>query len=217
MLRRFARLIALIPLVLAQAAVADEAVQAQEPPAVPSAPAEVSEPALPNDRLPTAERPGFFKRHPLTLPKLSMPDPEFAKYKPLGGYAGVGFFNDMIAVNGMAPTEKGQFYLRVGRFFNSNEGIAVNGGWRYPLKGAVTENGYMAGVFAGHIIGESLGGKVFNRLGAGADLAYQWVNPHTVKVLAIGIGVGEEDRLNGYKQRAKPEAFFSYTVNLKVF
>jgi hypothetical protein len=241
MFRPLASLLVVIPLALANSAFAEETsdgaaaapASAEETGATPAgtaatpesgvAPATTPTPpeaviAYPNDRLPTAERPGFFKLHPLTLPSIKPPKIEIKDWKPGAGYIGAGFFNDMVSVDSTVLTPKGIFYARVGRFMDAGEGVAVNGGWRNPLNGKSNANGYAVGVFVGHVIGDSLDNKVYNRLGGGADISYQWVNEHTLKVFSIGLGAGKVDEgIRGGRKSSTPKAFFSYSVSLKVF
>lgn len=246
MFRPLASLLVVIPLALANSAFAEEtsegaaaapapatetgatptgaqviAESAGAPDAAPAAaPAVVTESTIPypNDRLPTAERPGYFKLHPLTLPSIKPPKIEIKDWKPGAGYIGAGFFNDMVSFDSTVLTPKGIFYARVGRFMDAGEGVAVNGGWRNPLNGKSNANGYAVGVFVGHVIGDSLDNKVYNRLGGGADISYQWVNEHTLKVFSIGLGAGKVDEgIRGGRKSSTPKAFFSYSVSLKVF
>ncbi|HEX5276906.1 MAG TPA: hypothetical protein VFW42_04470 [Fluviicoccus sp.] len=235
MFRPSAPVMALITFLTAGAVYAEEAVSppevpagepasagtaAEAPAASPEVPAAAEVPAtvpVPDGRLPVAKRPGFFQLHPITLPKMSMPKPDYNKFKPSAGYAGVGFFNDMLALNGTVLTPNGVFYGRIGRFADNNEGIAVNAGWRRPFTAAVNENGYQAGFFAGQIIGDGLNGKNINRKGAGADLSYQWVGEHSLRVFSVGVGVGEPLTEGGARLRTKPTSFISYTLSLKLF
>jgi len=243
MFRPLASWPALIPLLLAGVVQAEEAsappedpqaateqTQVAEPPVTEPAPEAVAttpalQPAASGqeqehaaaDRLPTATRQGFMKRHPVSMPKMSMPKPDWSTWKPSAVYAGGTLLNDMVGVNTVALTGKGIFYARLGRFVNLDQGVALNGGWRRPITGTVSTNGYSGGVFLGHLMGDSYGGEKYNRLGIGADLTYQWVNAHTLKSFGVGVGVGEERTgVKGEKKRAKPGAFFSYSVSLKV-
>ncbi|HEX5360982.1 MAG TPA: hypothetical protein VFW49_07840 [Fluviicoccus sp.] len=232
MFRPCAPAMALIPLLMAGAVFAEETVlppevQAGETPAAAAADSQAAEPVaataapavipVPDDHLPVAKRPNFFQLHPLTMPKMSMPKPDFAKFKPSAGYVGAGVFNDMLGLNGTVLTPNGVFYGRVGRFADNNEGVAFNAGWRHPLTAAVNENGYQLGLFAGQIIGDGLNGKAINRVGAGADLSYQWAGPHSLRVFSVGVGVGEPLTEGASRLRTKPTSFFSYTVSLKLF
>lgn len=243
MFRPLASWPALIPLLLAGVVQAEEAsappedpqtapeqVQAAEPPVTEPAPEVVVTTPSPQpaasgqeqehaatDRLPTATRPGFIKRHPVSMPKMSLPKTDWSTWKPSAVYAGGSLLNDMLGVNTVALTGKGIFYARLGRFVNTDQGVALNGGWRRPITGMVSTNGYSGGVFFGHLMGDSHDGEKYNRLGVGADLTYQWVNAHTLKSFGVGVGVGEERTgVKGDKKRAKPGAFFSYSVSLKV-
>lgn len=172
---------------------------------------------LPQDKLPTAKDPGFFDRHPLSMPTFKMPKVDTAKYKPTAGYVGFGLFNDMLNIHGDIPTPAGHFYLRAGRFMDTNAFSSVNGGWRTPITGTVDTNGYSAGIFGGQIIADSFARHPYNRMGIGADMSYQWINAHTMKVATVGLGFGEPRKENGETKLAKPVMFFSYTIDLKVF
>lgn len=220
MFRPFALMPAVLSLLVAGVARAEDAPAPEQPQTVQEAPAEAGAPATDpvTDRLPTAERPGYWQRNPVTLPKMTMPKPDWTAFKPRTVHVGGAVFNTMLGVQASAMTDKGVFYTRLGRFIDLNEGIAVHGGWRKPITGTVTTSGYSGGIFVGHIIGDTFNGRAWNRLGAGGDFSYQWVNDHTLKVLSVGVGVGEERAEAGVpKKRAEPTAFFSYSVGLKLF
>lgn len=198
----------------AVATVAPDPASAPQAATAAAAPTEIPYPA---DRLPVAEPPGFFKLHPLTMPKISMPKPDFAKFKPGSGFAGVGVFNDMINLNGTLLTPNGVFYARAGRFMANNQGAAFNAGWRHPLTAGINEDGYQLGIFAGQVIGDGLNGKKINRMGAGVDVSYQWITPNTLRVFSVGLGAGESKTSGGARLRSKPTPFFSYSISLKIF
>lgn len=133
-------------------------------------------------------------------------------------FGGVGFFNDMMHINGEVVTDWGNFVLRVGEFTDTEHGLAANVGWRLPLaEGADGRtSGYYIGLFAGHVKGDALstskGTKIVNRLGGGGDLGYHWVTENTRNVFSVGIGSAEPVREDGKKLNAEPYVFFNLST-----
>ena len=141
-----------------------------------------------------------------------------AKMKPVSTYVGLGLFDDMLNANVETVTDAGNFYLRVGRFMESNASdIAANVGWRTPITNGRDDSGYFAGVFIGHVIGASRQGEDYNRLGAGADLSYHWVGEYTRSIISVGIGTGFSEKVVANElEPAAPRMFFSFSTALKM-
>lgn len=139
--------------------------------------------------------------------------------KPVSVYTGVGLFSDMLNVNTEAVTDLGNFYVRVGRFMESDAGAAFNMGWRYPVTGGRDEEGYFVGAFLGQVVASTRdGNQEYHRNGAGLDISYQWVTEHTRKTVSVGLGTGFSRRVDGNaSEPAQPRAFFSFSTALKVF
>lgn len=139
--------------------------------------------------------------------------------KPVSAYTGVGLFSDMLNVNTEVVTDLGNFYLRVGKFMESDAGTAVNMGWRHPITGGRDESGYFAGAFIGQVVASVRdGNQEYHRVGGGLDISYHWVNEHTRKTVSVGLGTGFSDRVdNNANEPAQPRAFFSFSSALKVF
>lgn len=131
-------------------------------------------------------------------------------------YVGLGLFNDLLNVNVEYVSEDwGNFVLRVGEFQDVNEGLAGNVSWRKPITSDnPKEDGYFLGVFAGHVKGDTPGGEVVQRLGAGGQLGYHWVTDYTRKVFSVGIGAAEEVERNGQTLEAEPMIFFEFSIGL---
>lgn len=141
-----------------------------------------------------------------------------AKFKPVSTYVGVGLFSDMLNVNAETVTDLGNFYLRVGKFMESNAGAAFNMGWRHPVTGGRDESGYFVGAFLGQVIASTRNNDDYHRNGVGFDISYQWVNEHTRKTVSVGLGSGFNSRLEGNANESSgPRAFFSFSTALKVF
>ncbi len=140
-----------------------------------------------------------------------------SKMKPVSTYVGVGLFDDMLHVNAETVTDLGNFYIRVGKFMESNAGeVAANVGWRTPITNERDESGYFMGLFIGHVIGASKNNEDYNRLGAGADLGYHWVGEYTRKEFSIGIGTGfSEQIVSNEPEPAAPRIFVSFNIALK--
>lgn len=138
--------------------------------------------------------------------------------KPVSTYAGIGLFDDMLNANVETVTDLGNFYLRVGKFMEADiRDIAANAGWRTPITNGRDESGYFAGVFIGHVIGDSSNNEDYNHLGAGADLSYHWVGEYTRSIVSVGIGTGFSNRIVAHEQQpAAPRIFFSFSTALKV-
>lgn len=139
--------------------------------------------------------------------------------KPVSVYTGVGLFSDMLNVNTEAVTDLGNFYMRVGKFMESEAGAAFNMGWRYPVTGGRDESGYFVGAFLGQVVASVRNGnQEYHRNGAGLDISYHWVNEHTRKTVSVGLGTGFSDRVDSNaNEPAQPRAFFSFSTALKVF
>lgn len=139
--------------------------------------------------------------------------------KPVSTYVGVGLFSDMLNANVETVTDLGNFYLRVGRFMESDAGPAFNMGWRHPVTGGRDESGYFVGAFLGQVIASQQANRQdYHRNGAGFDISYQWVNEHTRKTVSVGLGTGFSRRVDGSaNEPSGPRAFFSFSTALKVF
>lgn len=139
--------------------------------------------------------------------------------KPVSVYTGVGLFSDMLNTNAEAVTDLGNFYLRVGKFMESNAGAAFNMGWRYPVTGGRDESGYFVGAFIGQVVASVRdNNQEYHRNGAGLDISYHWVNEHTRKTISVGLGSGFSRRVDGSaNEPSGPRAFFSFSTALKVF
>ncbi len=130
-------------------------------------------------------------------------------------YVGVGLFNDLLHINGELVTDWGSFLLRVGKFLDTEEGVAANVAWRKALTAEDNQtSGYYMGVFAGQVKGDAIAGQVKNRLGAGVDLGYHWVNNETRKVFSVGLGSAEPFEEGEEKVNAEPYIFFNFSAAL---
>lgn len=139
--------------------------------------------------------------------------------KPVSTYVGVGLFSDMLNANVETVTDLGNFYLRVGRFMESDAGAAFNMGWRHPVTGGRDESGYFVGAFLGQVVASVKDyNQDYHRNGAGLDISYQWVNEHTRKTVSVGLGTGFSRHVDSsVNERSSPRAFFSFSTALKVF
>lgn len=133
-------------------------------------------------------------------------------------YVGGGFTNAFFHANVEAPTPYGNTYLKLGQYYDG-EGLAALAGWRYPyaLTG-VDQNGYYLGGFVGHIESDSLNAENYNRLGAGLELSYVFMNPQRAGAASVSVAGGEEKTGdNGEKRRSKPIILFSLTFGIGMF
>lgn len=149
---------------------------------------------------------------------LPSPSVETAGLKKL--YAGAGFSNEMIHFNTEVPTGYGNFYAKAGGFLDSDNGdFAGLVGFRYPYALSGTDkNGYYLGGFLGHIEESDVGGKPYNRLGAGAEISYVWMNQSRISAASIGVGFGEQKTgPNGTRDHSSAVVMFSYTINFGIF
>ena len=137
--------------------------------------------------------------------------------KPVSTYVGIGLFDDMLNANVETVTDLGNFYLRAGKFMESDASdIAANVGWRMPITNGRDESGYFMGFFVGHVIGASRASGDYNRLGAGADLGYHWVSEYTRKEFSVGLGTGfSEELVSNELEPAAPRIFISFSIALK--
>lgn len=91
------------------------------------------------------------------------------------------------------PTDYGNLYVKVGGFLDGPKEAAGQIGFRYPYYLTGTDkNGYYFGGFVGHVETKSIDGKKYNRLGAGGELSYVWMDNSRVSAASIGIGFGEQ-------------------------
>lgn len=146
-------------------------------------------------------------------------EPQPAAPKPAADtdniYVGVGLFNDLLNANLEAVTDWGNFMLRFGRFKDINTGSATNISWRKPLEGGGEHgSGYYIGVFAGQIVGDTLGGQVFQRVGGGGELGYHWVNDYTRAEVTVGIGAAKPEEVGDQRLEAEPTIFFNFNMAL---
>ncbi|MFN3586309.1 MAG: hypothetical protein ACK4UT_02285 [Moraxellaceae bacterium] len=147
---------------------------------------------------------------------LTLASPAFADDGPDDFYLGIGMFNDMLNVNMEFVSEDwGNIVLRIGQFRDFGSGVSGNVSWRKPLTSDnPKEDGYFIGAFAGQVVGDTLGGKEFQRLGAGAEMGYHWVNDYTRKVFSVGLGAAEPIEEAGKKKQAQPTIFFEFSIGL---
>jgi opacity protein-like surface antigen len=129
-------------------------------------------------------------------------------------YVGVGLFDELMHVNVETVTRWGNFMLRAGRF-HKIEPLAVNMSWRKPLDsddGNAT--GFYAGFFGGQIIGEEIDEEARMRLGAGAEMGYQWVREYTRSEITVGLGAAEAIKEGDVEHDTVPTLFISYRIAL---
>ena len=142
------------------------------------------------------------------------------KLKPVSTYIGIGLFDDMLNINAETVTDLGNFYVRTGKFLESNAGAAFNMGWRYPITAGRDESGYFVGAFLGQVLADSYAREDYNRNGAGLDISYQWVNDYTRKTFSVGLGTGFSRKVDSAAKDgipAAPRVFISFNTALKMF
>ncbi|XID75699.1 hypothetical protein ACF3NA_03945 [Alkanindiges sp. WGS2144] len=134
-------------------------------------------------------------------------------------YAGAGVTGQLFHLNAEVPTGYGNVYAKVGGFLDGPKEAAGQVGFRYPYYLTGTDkNGYYFGGFIGHIETRSLDDKKYNRLGAGGELSYVWMNKSRISAASVGIAVGEEKTGRyGTKERAKPMVLASYSFNFGIY
>lgn len=133
-------------------------------------------------------------------------------------YVGVGFTNALVHANAEVPTPYGNVYAKVGQFYDG-QGLAGQVGWRYPYAmTGVDKNGYYLGGFVGHIENDRLDGERYNRLGAGAEVSYVWMNDARAGAASVAIGAGEQtSSKTGEQKFSKPMMVFSITFGIGAF
>lgn len=134
-------------------------------------------------------------------------------------YAGVGITNDLLHFNAELPTAHGIVYAKAGSFLGGANEAAGQVGFRYPYHLTGTDqNGYYFGGFVGHIESGSIDREDYNRLGAGVDLSYVWLNRSRVSAASIGIGVGERKKGNGGQEdKPEPMVMFGYSFSFGIY
>ncbi len=135
-------------------------------------------------------------------------------------YAGAGFTTEMLHFNAEVPTGFGNVYAKVGGFFNSDDTkVAGLVGFRYPYSlNGTDKNGYYLGAFAGHITESDVDGKSYNRLGAGPEISYVWMDKTRISAASIGVGFGEQKKgANGGRDHSEPVLMVSYSINFGIF
>lgn len=142
-------------------------------------------------------------------------------------YLGAGLSNELIHVIAEKPTRIGNFYARVGQFYDG-EDVAGQVGYRYPYKltkkrNKKTRNGVYFGGFIGHVEVDTDPDEVaedqrYNRLGAGLDLSYLWFDQTRISALSVGVYVPEKQKLlNGTQKQTEPALMFSYSLAAGMF
>lgn len=135
-------------------------------------------------------------------------------------YAGAGFTTEMLHVNAEVPTGFGNVYAKMGTFLKSDENkLAGLVGFRYPYSLTGTDkNGYYLGAFVGHIEESDVGGKTYNRLGAGPEISYVWMDKSRISAFSLGVGFGEQKKAaDGSRDHSKPVLMVSYSINFGIF
>ena len=134
-------------------------------------------------------------------------------------YAGVGATNELLHTNVEMPTSYGNVYAKLGGFFDGPKEAAGQIGFRYPYYLTGTDkNGYYFGGFVGHVETKSMDGKKYNRLGAGGELSYVWMDNSRISAASIGIGFGERKKgRNGAEESSTPMVMFGYSFSFGVY
>jgi hypothetical protein len=138
-------------------------------------------------------------------------------------YVGVGFFNNLIDVNGEVVTKDwGNYAYTIGK--DSSGELLSHVNWRTHLgDGTGHDSGYYAGAFAGQVEAHSIADKRFRLLGGGFDIAYHWVDGDTRKIASVGIGTTQKvsrwtQTSSGSSvqtfQNSQPLIFFSFSIAL---
>lgn len=139
-------------------------------------------------------------------------------------YLGLGLSNELMHAIAEKPTRIGNFYARVGQFYDG-EGVAGQVGYRYPYKlTGKNNNGVYVGAFVGHVeddrdtsnpVAED---QRYNRLGVGADLSYVWFDSTRISALSVGVYVPEKKVLSdGTQRQTEPALMFSYSLAAGLF
>ncbi len=107
---------------------------------------------------------------------------------------GAGYVNGVIGPNIEWAGERNTFYILPGghvasRGWDGFDEVRWVAGMRRRIeRGRTAESGFFTGVLAGDLDGR----HQRERLGAGAELGYQWVNEHTRWTVSSGMAVLEE-------------------------
>ena len=129
-------------------------------------------------------------------------------------YLGGGLTKELMHGTAVKPTEYGNFYAKVGQFYDG-DGVAAQAGYRYPVAlSGKDNNGVYLGGFAGHVEAEKDEGKLKNRLGGGLDVSYLWFDASRISSLSVGVYMGEtfKDDL-GVDRTEKVQAMFSLNLS----
>lgn len=133
-------------------------------------------------------------------------------------YAGVGLANELMHVILEKPTSYGNFYARIGQFYDG-EGVAALAGYRYPYKlTGKANNGVYVGAFAGHVEDDRLNGERYNRLGGGIDLSYLWFDTSRISSVGVGVyGAEAKEDSEGNRRKVEPSIMFSVSLAAGLF
>jgi hypothetical protein len=148
-----------------------------------------------------------------------LPEPKIKTEGLKSVYAGVGLTSDLLHFSAESPTAYGTVYAKAGSFLGGADKAAGQVGFRYPYHLTGTDqNGYYLGGFVGHIESASMNREDYNRLGAGLELSYVWLNRSRLSAASIALGVGERKKgSGGQEDKPQPKILFGYTFNFGIY
>lgn len=130
------------------------------------------------------------------IPFLLLPLPALAEHHYL---VGLGYLNGLVGLNLEWTGERNSFY-GMPAFYTDSGGLDTDetrwvAGWRHTInRGSMNEKGFYTGLLAGDLGGE----KHYERLGAGAELGYQWVKDNSRWTISAALGVVESLECGDY-------------------
>ena len=153
------------------------------------------------------------------LPDLKGVLPE-AKIKPEDAYKwniGAGVIQRLLHVNGEWVNPYGIAYAKLGAFYNDDNLIGGQVGFRIPVAlNGTDKNGFYLGVYAGSLQSKPVDGKDEIQYGAGGDLSYVLLNKDRISTFSVGMGAGSElhDKNGKMIVETRPQIQFAYTLSV---
>ncbi|MFW2078965.1 hypothetical protein ACG94X_14840 [Acinetobacter sp. ULE_I010] len=153
------------------------------------------------------------------LPDLKGVLPE-AKIKPEDASKwniGAGVTQRLLHVNGEWVNPYGIAYAKLGAFYNDDNLIGGQVGFRIPVAlNGTDRNGFYLGVYAGSLQSKPVDGKDEIQYGAGGDLSYVLLNKDRISTFSVGMGAGSElhDKNGKMIVETRPQIQFAYTLSV---
>lgn len=129
-------------------------------------------------------------------------------------YGGLGLFNNGLFANYQVGNKYGNLEFRVGQFRDVGPGWLFNMSARRYIEQDANSDGFYVGVYLGQIETTPVGGKQYERFGAGGEMGFQWVTPYTKTEFFGGLGVARPVSFGGDTVKASPEFLVGLSIAL---